>query len=421
MAKPRSGSGRGIIDVLSVVLRTTRGERAMGSIKYHKPSGQACCYIRRKIIYLGKWPNHPSKPPIEVLRAYAAALARDCINPGEKVAPPDTRGILLSELVDKWLAWANTRYGCYKVTGGLAAAVRPLLDLYAAEMASTIGPKRVEDAQRTMAEVKGWSRQGINKATGVIRKMVAWGVAQEILHPDQLARLKAMQPLRRGATTAPESDPIEAVPLEVVRATLPHLGPTIAAMVEIQMLTGMRPGEVVSITMADIDRTNPARWVYRPLAHKMAHLGRIREVPLLKDAQAVLAPFIRLDGKPLFSPADAREAWEAGKRSRRKTKVQPSQIDRHKDDPLVAPGDAYTTASYRRAIERAGERAGVGRWSPNRLRKLAAQRVADALGLDAARALLGHVDAGITAKHYARHQLNQAASAAEVLTRNAGG
>jgi len=41
--------------------------------------------------------------------------------------------------------------------------------------------------------------------------------------------------------------------------------------------------------------------------------------------------------------------------------------------------------------------------------------VCDALGIDKARALLGHADSTITRRHYAKHDLEQAKSAAQAL------
>jgi integrase len=38
-----------------------------------------------------------------------------------------------------------------------------------------------------------------------------------------------------------------------VEATLPHLGPVVRDMVQLQRLTGMRPGEVCGTTWAEID------------------------------------------------------------------------------------------------------------------------------------------------------------------------
>ena len=386
-------------------------------LRFHAPSGQAVFYHQGKRHYLGAWPNHPGTPPEAVTNAFNSIVARICL--GEKIAPekpaaPSKAGLTLAMLMDAWLEWAEKRYLSQRTRANLYFQVRPLFDLFRDEPASSIGPLRVAEAQRLMAS-KGKTRQGINDATGFIRQMFAWGVAQELIEPDQLARLKAMQPLRRGAIEAPESPPREAVPLELVETTLPHLSPTVAAMVRLQLLTGMRPNEVCQLTLAEIDRTDPKCWVYRPTHHKMAHLGRFRAVPLVPEAIAILTPFLRADGLPLFSPADEVERWQKEKRGRRKTKVQPSQVDRSRDNPLRTPGIQYGTDTYRRAIHRVCKQHNIPLWAPNRLRKLAAQRVADLFGLEAARALLGHSDSSITKRHYAQMDLAQAKAAAKGL------
>lgn len=394
------------------------------NISFHKGSGQACLVIARKRIYLGKWPGGPDAPlPPEVRARFSQEVAKAALGeapgrPSKEAAP--AAGLLLSELVAAWLEWARGRYTLSDSIAPLHWATRPLVELFGPEPASSVGPKRIRQAQELMAR-QGRTRQGINLATSYIRQLFAWGVAQELIQPDQLVAVRSLQALRKGAIQAKESAPIALVPLETVQATLPHLSPTVAAMVRLQMLTGMRPAEVCNLSMPEIDRVSKDKWIYRPSAHKTAHLGRERAVPLLADAIALLLPFVRADGLPLFSPADAREAWEADKRAKRKTKVQPSQMDRHKEAPQVVPGDRYETASYRRAIARACKRAKVDPWSPNRLRKLAAQCVADSIGLNAARALLGHSDDQVTRQHYARLELDAATVAARALASKLAG
>ena len=60
------------------------------------------------------------------------------------------------------------------------------------------------------------------------------------------------------------------------------------------------------------------------------------------------------------------------------------------------PRERYTTDTYRRAVERACEAARVPVFTPHRLRHLAATRTWEALGVDVARALLGHSLAAVT-------------------------
>jgi hypothetical protein len=48
---------------------------------------------------------------------------------------------------------------------------------------------------------------------------------------------------------------VKPAPEEHIDAILPHLTPSVRAMVEVQRLTGMRPGEVCRMTTGPIDRT----------------------------------------------------------------------------------------------------------------------------------------------------------------------
>jgi integrase len=57
------------------------------------------------------------------------------------------------------------------------------------------------------------------------------------------------------------------VPDEHVEAVLTVLASPMQAMVRLQRLTGMRPGEVMQMRWCDIDRS-AAIWIYRPARHK---------------------------------------------------------------------------------------------------------------------------------------------------------
>ncbi len=110
--------------------------------------------------------------------------------------------------------------------------------------------------------------------------------------------------------------------------------------------------------------------------------------------QEILETYIRAkESTPeafLFSPVDAVKYIETEKRLNRKTPVQPSQVDRSVEHPMVKPGEKYATGSYRTAIHRACRRAGVAKWSPNQLRHTWATYVEKEYGPEAARIILGH-------------------------------
>jgi integrase len=227
--------------------------------------------------------------------------------------------------------------------------------------------------------------------------------------------LQAVEGLRKGRSQARETKPVRPVADDHVRAVLPFLLPPVRAMVEVQRLAGMRPGEVVIMRPCDIERGGGKTWVYRPKIHKTEHHDISRVVFLGPRAQEMLRPF--LEGRDpeayLFSPREGMEMFRQELRRLRKTRVQPSQRDRRLPRPRKRPGVRYTVESYDRAIAKACNRAGVPRWTPNQLRHTKATEIRREAGLDAARAVLGHRSPTIT-ETYAEIDGNKAA---EIMAR----
>jgi hypothetical protein len=142
---------------------------------------------------------------------------------------------------------------------------------------------------------------------------------------------------------------------------LPHLRPQVAAMVRLQRLTGMRPGEVVIMRGIDLETTGKV-WVYRPGsdqgehgAHKTAHRGQDRVILIGPRGQDVLRPWLRLNRTEyLFQPKEARLQWEAEKRPARKTPLYPSTLKKQrKKNPKRRPGERYTGSTYANAVAKA--------------------------------------------------------------------
>ena len=67
--------------------------------------------------------------------------------------------------------------------------------------------------------------------------------------------LKAVVGLRRGRSEARESEPVRPAPEASVDAIRPYVSRQVWAMVELQRLTGMRPGEVRQMRTCDLDAT----------------------------------------------------------------------------------------------------------------------------------------------------------------------
>jgi integrase len=196
-----------------------------------------------------------------------------------------------------------------------------------------------------------------------------------------------------------------------MNATLEHLPPIVADMVRLQRLTGCRPEEVCLIRPCDVD-TSGAVWAYRPESHKTEHHGRERVIFIGPRGQDVLRPYLLRD-KATYCFCTAE-----GERKRRdlahEARVTPISYGNRpgtnrKSTPTRPAGERYTTDSYRRAITRACDKAGVGRWAPNRLRHSAATEIRKRFGLEASQVALGHSTANVT-QIYAERDLEKAAA-----------
>ena len=380
-------------------------------LSFHRASSRFYVWQDGKRVYLGRGTN-PSKPPMEVMAQYKEAVRRIL---GDEPAKPDMLpdSMTVVELAAQYLDHASTIYRGGELRG-IEAALKHLVDACGTAEVLKFGPRKLAEFQQHLVSL-GHTRQGINKTVKRIRRVFKWAVSMELVPTTVHQALGCLEPLKFGRTAAPEAPELPAVADEQITAILPHLGPRIASMVMLQRLTGMRPGEVCAISMEEIDRTVPGRWVYRPVRHKTAYRGKKRQVPIVGRALEILLPWVRADGKPLFSPAEETADRMATMRENRKSKVQPSQADRSKENPEKTPGDRYDTGSYGQAIKRACKRAGIPNWTPNGLRKARAQEITDQLGIEHARALLGHTSADITARYYAKNDLAKAVEALEAM------
>jgi integrase len=204
--------------------------------------------------------------------------------------------------------------------------------------------------------------------------------------------------LQAGRSEAKDPPEVGPVADEHVEAVLPHVCRHVAAMIQVQRLTGMRPGEVITIKRSEIDISG-AVWVYRPARHKNTWRGKDRVIGIGPKAQAILRNFfttsIDLDYY-LFSPIQARQERFDAMRELRVSKVQPSQVCRKKTKPKRIPGERFTGAAYTRVVRRACLKAGVPAWKPNQLRHAFATEIRRRFGLEAAQVGLGHAKADVT-------------------------
>lgn len=364
------------------------------SYRLHKASGKAVVTLNGSDHYLG-----PHGSP-ESRTAYDRLIGERLAN-GRRDPQPPTSTVSVEELMAEF--WQHVdRY--YRRPDGSPTsevdsyrqALKPVRARYGDTPVDQFGPLALKAIREEFVS-RGYVRKSINQRIGRIKRMFKWGVENELVPPAVYQGLQAVSGLKQGRSEAGERGPVRCVPEGLVKAIEPHVSRQVWAMVQLQLLTGMRSGEVVIMRGCDLTMSGDV-WEYRPAHHKTAHHGRDRVVPLGPKAQAIIREFLKPDlGGYLFSPKDAQRERAEAKRRQRKTPVTPSQAARQKKArPKRAPGDAYTNQSYGKAVAEGCKKAGVTHWTPHQLRHTAATRIRREHGLEAAQVVLGHSRADVT-------------------------
>jgi integrase len=331
-------------------------------------------------------------------------------------APPAGEKVTVAELVAAYLLQRQRDYRpehFFKVKRSLW----PVVDLYGDDLAVEFGPVKLEVIRAGFVKEK-LSRKYINKLIDCIRACWRWASSRELVPHDRYAALRDLECLKRDRTTAPDFPPVEPANVEDVAAALPYLLSPLRALLQFQVATGCRPGEACLLRPCDITRPwqtidGKEVWLFSLKDHKGRWRGQARDIPIGPAAQEIIGPFLlRAPEAFCFSPKEALAEFRLIQRSRRKSKVQPSQKDRSKPYRSRAPGERYNRSSYGHAVNRACDAAKVPRWKPNQLRHLAATEVERLLDQDSARAHLGHRHASTTAIYTASVQ-----KAAEIAAR----
>jgi integrase len=271
------------------------------SYRFHKQSGQAMVTLNGHDICLGRFGTPESR------REYDRAIT-EWIASGRQFLP-DKNKVTISEIIAAYWMHAD---GYYRRGDGtlsdevscIKKALSPLRQLYGPSPAAQFGPLALKAVREKMIQMK-WCRTYTNNQIGRVRRMFKWATENELIPPDIYHGLIAVAGLKAGRCAARESIPVRPVPDDHVNAVLLLVSRQVAAMIRLQLLTGMRPGEVCIMRGIDFDTTGEL-WQYRPHIHKTAHHGHQRIVYLGPKAQEIVKPFLKTDLEQyLFSPAEA--------------------------------------------------------------------------------------------------------------------
>jgi integrase len=288
----------------------------------------------------------------------------------------------VNDLCARWLAHAQEYYRESHEAVTLSCGMRTFREMFGNRpVESMTHPDMIELRKRLVG--RGLSRVTVNKYMGHVKRMAAWATDERLMSPQVKAELTAISPLKRNRSAARETAPVGSVPDDVIEKTCARLPRSLADMVRVHRLTGMRPDEVCRLAWPDIERREDV-WVFRPGRHKEAWRNLPRVVVIGPRAQRILGKYAG-DGF-VFTPQMSvdehyREAIEAAKCHRPPEKVggAPRRV-----------GERWETGAYARAVGRAAEAAGVPHWHPNQLRHSCATAVRRRFGIAAAGAVLGH-------------------------------
>lgn len=198
----------------------------------------------------------------------------------------------------------------------LADALDPVVARYREIPATDFGPLRLRDVRDWMIR-SGLARTTINARIHRISGCFRWAMSVQKIPGTVIYEFETVESLAAGRSEAAEADPITPVPPEVVEKTLPKLSRMISAMVEIQLLTGCRAGEVM-VMRGCHTVAGKGGIEYRPPRHKTEWRGKEKVIPLGPKALAILERFKKPDPTAyLFDPRDTLADIEVHRLNRR--------------------------------------------------------------------------------------------------------
>lgn len=200
--------------------------RRFPSLVLHKPTGQARLRFRGRDYYFGRYGTPEADSAYLRAKAHfvlTGDLPVDLAQPKRKrnrpVDPPTpAAAVTIEDLILRFWRYAERHY----VKNGkptseldcLRSALRPLRRMHGHTPVDSFGPVALQAVRVAMIE-KGWARKSINKHVSRIRSVFRWGVANELVKPETLTALQAVQGLQAGRTEAHDNPEREPVPSSI--------------------------------------------------------------------------------------------------------------------------------------------------------------------------------------------------------------
>lgn len=379
------------------------------SYQRHKRTGQAVVTVNGRDIYLGKYRSAASR------ETYRRTIA-EYVQHGGKLHSA-RHAATVAEVIVAYVVFAS---GYYRKDGKptnevrmVKTALKIVRELYGRTPAAEFGPLALQAVREKMIG-NDWCRNQVNKHVDRVKRCFKWATQQQLVPGGVYEALRCVSGLKRGRTSARESSKVKPIPDTDVAATLEHLPVVVADMVQIQRLTGARPGEICIMRPGDINRTaDPLEYI--PGSHKTEHHDKTRVIFIGPKAQQILLPYLlRAADAHCFSPREAESQRRAAQHEARRTPLSCGNRPgtNRKVKPRRPAGEKYDRNSYARSVRRGAVKAGVGVWSPHRLRHTFATEIRKVYGLEAVQVCLGHSQATVS-EIYAERDFAKAARVAK--------
>lgn len=147
--------------------------------------GQAFVYIRGQQVYLGRHSSPESKI------AYHKIIAQWIDSRGQAPPRPGS-GVTLAELAVSYLAFLEPRTSESTLVSA-KMMIRAVIDTYPALDANELRPVHIRHLHRVLIAKDNCRATIVDRMTR-LRMMLRWGIGEDLLLPDVLARVKAVPP-----------------------------------------------------------------------------------------------------------------------------------------------------------------------------------------------------------------------------------
>ena len=369
--------------------------KKLPSYLLHKPSGRARVRIEGRDIYLGPYGSEESHILYgQLIGRYASGLPVVAAMTKASGINADDPGPSVAEICLAFWQHAKKHYtksgqhtselNCFE------CCIRVVREMYGLTPAKDFGPLALKAVRAAMvagdpdakdndgepAPRKPWIRPVVNRMVGRVRQVFKHAIENEMIDASVLTALQTVAPLLKGREHgAADNKKRQAVDQKYIDVVRSKVRPIVKDLIDLQLFTGARSGELLGLTPAMIIREKK-EWRAELEDHKCAHHELSRTIVFGPKARKIIQRYLT-------------------------------------DDPNQALFK-LTRAGYCRAITRACKRAKIERWTPHYLRHTYITRTREKCGIDAAQAVAGHSTSAQTAEYSAKMLLLASKTAAAV-------